>query len=289
MKNNLIGISGKMGSGKDTVGSILQDLSATPRRREELERQKKDVNYLITTPPTYQIKKFADKLKDIACLLIGCTREDLESQEFKSKELGEEWWKYEQYDKNDEVWGSTSKDFYTRLKHVKSAKFRIVKMTPRLLLQLLGTDCGRDIIHPNIWVNSLFADYKPQDSLKGVLFTLRDGSTKFVESALSYPSWIITDCRFPNEAEAVKSRGGIVIRVERPLEIKVQHSGREDDFTIEKFDPTNEKHVTFKKGYELNQHASETGLDDYQGFDHVVINDGTIEELVEKIRNLNLV
>ena len=30
-----------------------------------------------------EIKKFADKLKDIVCLLIGCTREQLEDQEFK--------------------------------------------------------------------------------------------------------------------------------------------------------------------------------------------------------------
>ena len=42
----------------------------------------------------YQIKKFADKLKDIACLLIGCTREQLEDREFKEKELGEEWVAY---------------------------------------------------------------------------------------------------------------------------------------------------------------------------------------------------
>ena len=29
-------------------------------------------------------------------------------------------------------------------------------------------------------------------------------------------NWIITDCRFPNEAEAIKDRGGIIIRVDRP-------------------------------------------------------------------------
>ena len=40
-----------------------------------------------------------------------------------------------------------------------SSYWNLVKLTPRKLLQLLGTDCGRDIIHPNIWVNALFADY----------------------------------------------------------------------------------------------------------------------------------
>jgi hypothetical protein len=39
----------------------------------------------------FEIKKYADKLKDFVCILIGCTREQLEDQEFKEKELGEEW------------------------------------------------------------------------------------------------------------------------------------------------------------------------------------------------------
>jgi hypothetical protein len=33
-------------------------------------------------------------------------------------------------------------------------------LTPRRMLQLLGTDCGRNIIHPNIWVNATMVDYK---------------------------------------------------------------------------------------------------------------------------------
>ena len=35
-----------------------------------------------------------------------------------------------------------------------------LKFTPRLLLQLLGTDAGRNIVHPNIWVNALMSDYR---------------------------------------------------------------------------------------------------------------------------------
>jgi hypothetical protein len=105
-------------------------------------------------------------------------------------------------------------------------------MTPRLLLQLIGTECGRDIIHPNIWVNSTFADWKP------------------------HCSWVITDTRFPNEADAIKKRGGIVIRVERPS-------------------------VGVK-----STHPSETGLDDYKNFDAVIINDGTLGDLKLKVYQL---
>ena len=74
-------------------------------------------------------------------------------------------------------------------------------LTPRLLLQLLGTECGRQIIHPNIWVNALFADYVSED--RGLI-----SGTDYKQS-----NWIITDMRFPNELEAVKAKGGLTIRV----------------------------------------------------------------------------
>ena len=37
------------------------------------------------------------------------------------------------------------------------------------------------------------------------------------------------------------------------------------------------------------EHASETALDSYAGFDHNVENDGSITDLIEKIKQLNLV
>ena len=60
----------------------------------------------------------------------------------------------------------------------------------RRLLQRLGTDAGRKVLGANIWVNTTLVDL--------------DGMT------------VVTDCRFPNEAEAVRDLGGIVVRLERP-------------------------------------------------------------------------
>ena len=173
--NNLIGISGKIGSGKDTVGKILQYLSAG----NELSKTTPDLVadweydwYAGTKMGNYQIKKYADKLKDIVCMLIGCTREQLEDREFKEKELGEEWrvhynWHYKLKSDSNPT-GRAGKLFFTREEsdlEMLSVTYNGLAhgtylLTPRLLLQLLGTDCGRDIIHPNIWVNALFADYK---------------------------------------------------------------------------------------------------------------------------------
>jgi hypothetical protein len=195
IKHNLIGISGKISSGKDLAGKILNDLSG-------------DI---------FENKKFADKLKDIVCMLIGCTREQLEDREFKEKELGEEWRQYfnDDYD----------------LVCEKESTFSSL-LTPRKLLQLLGTEAGRQVIHNNIWVNALFADY---------------------DTSSNYDSnWIITDVRFPNECQAIKDRGGIVIKINRDSDV-------------------------------VDNHSSETALDNYDGFDFVVDNNGSIDDLTNNL------
>ncbi len=65
-------------------------------------------------------------------------------------------------------------------------------MTVRRFLQLVGTNCLRSGLHEDIWVMSLFREF--------------DDSSR----------WIIPDARFANEINAIKSRGGVCIRVDRP-------------------------------------------------------------------------
>jgi hypothetical protein len=63
----------------------------------------------------------------------------------------------------------------------------------RRLLQLLGTDIGRDLIDPDIWLN------------------------KWLDSAIEYPASIIADdVRFPNEAQTIRDLGGTIVQVLRP-------------------------------------------------------------------------
>lgn len=261
MKHNLIGISGKIGSGKDTVGRIIQYLSTNPSGKpnrysitfeafcnKNYSTQRKECKW--------EIKKFADKLKDIVCLLIGCTREQLEDREFKEKELEEEWWYYKGV-KGTSNFKLLDKIDYNNLKTNQKGWYELYKLTPRKLLQLLGTEAGRQIIHPNIWVNALFVDYKVE-------------KMDFVFGAI-YPNWIITDVRFPNEIQAIKDRGGIVIRVNRPNitasnGIKVYTSS--DSFL------------------DSNLHSSETALDNYKDWNYIVDNNSTIKDLISQIKNI---
>ena len=274
MKNNLIGISGKIGSGKDTVGEIIRFLWDIKNTEFGHSLEVKDFieapNDVDSSNP-YQIKKFAGKLKDIACLLIGCTREQLEDREFKEKELGEEWIKYRIITKGlPNYYVSTLEDAKNHVRH-KNQRYVKVNLTPRLLLQLLGTEAGREIIHPQIWVNALFADYKT--------LGFGDGNA----SVLEFPNWIITDVRFPNEANIIKEKGGIMIRINRGK----QCGSCENQFTS-KGDCPNCESGNWVYGNIDSNHPSETALDDYE-FDHVIENDGSIEELVEKVKQLNLV
>lgn len=61
----------------------------------------------------------------------------------------------------------------------------------RVLLQRLGTECGRRIVGENIWVDATFR-------------SLNDGN------------YAITDVRFPNEVENIKAHGGRIFRISRP-------------------------------------------------------------------------
>jgi len=271
MGNNLIAISGKINSGKDTVGKIIQFLTS-PEYKDGWNNFDNwcEAIYEPTFQSDWQIKKFADKLKDIVCILLGCTREQLEDREFKEKELGEEWWIYQfgRADYNRGVMITYLDNGYDKGK--EPLKY-LVKLTPRKLLQLLGTECGREIIHPDIWINALFADYK---EVKKYYKNNAEGLIKEGYAYRKVPNWIITDMRFPNELKAIKDRGGITIRVNRPK------YAYESDLP-EKSSPL--QHA--ERGKELHNHYSETALDNAE-FDFVIDNNSSIEDLTQEVKDI---
>lgn len=126
----IIGINGKIGSGKDTVGRIIQYLMLDENTTKYFVKDwiNKE-HYLLDTRSNWEIKKFAGKLKQIASILTGATLEQLENQDFKKQEMSPEW-----------------------------------GITYRELLQKLGTEAMRNGLHENVWVNALMADYisKPE-------------------------------------------------------------------------------------------------------------------------------
>lgn len=269
---NLIGISGKMQSGKNTVASIIQMLTSPNYKNEYLYKVGIDVNRLSEydfSDSIWKQKCFADKLKDIVCLLIGCTKEQLESQEFKSSPLGNEWIRYGYADGFKHIYKGDikitqminkecSKEKYEEEYRVNWQTAYKHEFTPRELMQFIGTDLFRDKLLNNIWVNALFADYKPLVSYQGIIMNLSNNTIQESDYKLEseFPNWIITDMRFPNEVEAIKKRNGIVIRINRN---NIDNSSTRE---------------------------SETALDNYQGFDWTLDNCGNIEDLIKEVRKM---
>jgi len=233
---SIIGINGKIGSGKDTVGSIIQyltsecgDVNNKAYRDYETFLSKgggsdpREIDFHYQS--NWEIKKFAAKLKEVAAMLTRVRIELFEDQDFKKQYMGEEW-DYVDYGKNNSVRGS------------------VTKMTYRDFLQKLGTDAMRNGLHTNVWVNALMADYHPP------------------KMDQHNPSkWVITDMRFPNEFDVIKGKQGITIHVSRGYVL----TGHVQDSN--------------------NIHPSETALDKYI-FDYYIVNDGTIEELIQKVRQI---
>lgn len=132
-------------------------------------------------------------------------------------------------------------------------------MTYREFLQKLGTEAIRDNLHKDVWVKALFADYTPVEFLE-------DQPNPILAPEL--PNWIITDTRFENEAEAVKAHGGILLRINGKF--RTERETRFDSYLK-------------LQGISPIEHPSETALDNYP-FDYVINNDGSIEELTEKVK-----
>lgn len=280
----IIGISGKMKSGKDTIGKIIQYLTSDYVDKCDFE------TYLKHTIdfPEWKIKKFAGKLKEIVSILTGISIIDLEKQEVKDIVLGEEWWYYKgrhgnliPFSKNNSRSGED-----------------LIKLTPRLFLQLLGTECGRNIIHPNCWVNALFSDYITKKYSVGID---KYGHQTIIDK---YHNWIISDVRFPNELQSIKDRGGITIRVERFTSKKGDLIYFKNDSAsspingIYKILEVKEDNCTLideKTGYtfgawfeelsKIEEHESETALDDAT-FDYYIDNNGNIEELIKEVKEI---
>lgn len=177
---------------------------------------------------------FANTLKDAVAYVFGWDRTMLEGRTKSSREWREQ---------RDEWWSQ-------RLGR---------EITPRLMLQLWGTEVCRQGFHDDIWIASL--ENKMRKTSDDI---------------------VISDVRFPNEIKAIHNAGGIVVRIVR---------GEDPEWysAAESFNKGPDSNTTWSlsksKLEVLKIHASETA---WVGgaIDHTISNNGTIDDLFEQIKNL---
>lgn len=129
---------------------------------------------------------------------------------------------------------------YNRISSVYARPESFIK--DRKLLQWLGTEWGRDTISQTLWVDLWKAEVTKNLS-RGKLV-------------------VCDDVRFDNEAQAVKSLGGLTIKI---------------------ISDKTDKRIDTQSG--INNHSSEAGIH-YSYIDAMVENNGTLEEFQAKLTHL---
>lgn len=183
---------------------------------------------------------FAAPLKDSAAAIFGWDREMLEGRTKESRQQREQvdtWW---------------------------AEQLGIPNFTPRLALQLLGTEAVRKGIHDKVWIASLANRMRRTTD-----------------------HMVITDCRFPNEIRAIKDGGGLVVRIARGADPEWYALAETANRYIWSGDPAH-KDASERAEQQLNAmgvHASERAWIGAP-FDALIDNNGKIDALYDQIEAL---
>jgi len=173
---------------------------------------------------------FAAPLKDMTATIFGWDRDLLEGDTIESRDFRE-----------------TPDMFWTK-------KLGVPNFTPRLALQLLGTDIMRNHFSEDIWLDSL--EYRMR---------LNKNQSKCI---------VVSDARFRNELTLIQKMGGKIIWVQR--------GELPEWFDIAKEAYHNAINRKIMETKYADVHESEWN---WAGFpsDFIIDNNGTLEELQQKV------
>lgn len=144
-----------------------------------------------------------------------------------------------------EVFGLADHQVYGKAKEIPDSFW---EMTPRKIMQKVGTEFARGVFHEEIWIDSFKRRMETAEANKIV----------------------VTDVRFPNEVKAIQDLGGAVIRIRRPE--------KEPDLNpVLKWAAL--QYPPVAEWLPSKYHQSETALDGFDDFNLTVVNDGTIRDL----------
>jgi hypothetical protein len=173
-------------------------------------------------------ESFAKPLKDACAIIFGWDRELLEGKTEESRAWRE---------RVDPYWA----------KVLGKPNF-----SPRLALQWMGTEAGRNVFGENVWTASC------------------------INRCYRNEHTVITDCRFKNEVRAIEDAGGFIIRVQRgPDPVWFDILTTLDDC----IQPVRTEYM---KAQAPDLHISEwdwVGCD----FDYTLLNDGSLGELNDRV------
>lgn len=199
MKPTIIGLYAEAGAGKDSVTDVIED-------------------YCKHWEISFGRFSFAEPVYALAAVILGTTPENL--AERRPKEIGR-WFTItdkqledardvynsyglDQWEEFSDIWPIFSEKYLTEYEGVwpnphEEPEGRMIFISPRRMLQLVGTELGRELIREDVWLRTL-------------LYKINKYSPDLA---------VVTDVRFPNELNFIADSGdedidSYVLEIVRP-------------------------------------------------------------------------
>ena len=186
---------------------------------------------ILVRDHSFQKLSFADALKDAVATIFGWERHLLEGDTNESREFRE----------TIDPWWSAKLDY---------------NVTPRYMMQIMGTEAGRNVFHLDIWIHTV------------------------AKRMMQYENVVIADVRFPNELKFIRDSGGFNVRVARgkdPEWYDLALAANSDTFLH-----APEAHKEMEK---LKVHYSEWAWIGHQ-LNYLISNNGTVSMLEADVKHM---
>lgn len=255
MSKRVYGICGGIACGKDEITRFIQET----KKEEGVE---------------YSNVKYSYELKRLVAFILDVPIEKLEDRAFKSQvikdmEITQLVYKfmspyaiqYKTVNVSSQIFNEKMIDSYLE-EGFEYIDHRVIDVTPRWLLQNIGTNCFREIISKDFWVWKTFQNFN------------------------SDSRWIISDVRYPeNEGKIIQQHNGVLIGVKRKFSLRyplyAELEDKNDPYAI----PFKLKDVD-RDLYLTLVSDSEKASNNLSWCDYVITNDGTLEELKQSVNDL---
>ena len=184
----------------------------------------------------YVKESFANSVKDSVAAIFGWDRGMLEGDTAESRAIREQ---------PDAFWSNKlDKPF-----------------SPRMALQLMGTEAGRDVFHKDLWIFT-------------VLRRMQENK-----------NYVLADVRFPNEIQRIREAGGKIVWVRRGELPEWYQTAFTENTT-----PWDEQYIIEDHEQLMSQKYPDVHFSEWawvgQELDGVIINDGSMDDLYKQINLL---
>ena len=142
----IIGINNTTINNEDLIAKIIQYLICL--NNDSLAKHQRKFDDFILTPnmniiqSKWEIHKFEDALKDIVCILTGCTKEQLEDINFRNSKLSKEWKYWYACNVEADKQYNTFETEYSYPKLTKEEALNTLRNFARIFLSLVANGFG---------------------------------------------------------------------------------------------------------------------------------------------------